>query len=765
MRSAVLDPRDWVPVPFDRLADAAIAYVRNMPVGIVLLHGITPGGACECAAGLGCTSPGKHPRSKTWKKPLVDEDEIREALISNTGNIGIAPLLGDPLGELVILDVDGVEGHAAIEKAEEQLGCILPATLEQLTGRDNWSKHKIYRLGPGQDPALIRNTVGLLGGVDVRGRGAYIVASPSKHVSGKLYSMVPAEIATLPDAWYKLITSRTKKTKITLPDLVEQPKADVIPILDIRKRKYLEASLAGMFSDIAGAPEGQRNKVLYAKARTHFAQLADERLPFENAFATLRQAALACGLGETEVIRTLKSALDAASAKPEPIILEDRQIDRMLLHPITARPPVPVVEGDLEDLMPVDNDDAPPPAIEAYTDSAWEYDVLDSLNKTAKGRVETSRTNIKTILSHEACPYRFTWNEMSQAPHVNGVELTDAHVTEILTDCLSARFRMEPSKDTIFDIIVFLAQKSPFHPIRDELNSFVWDGVPRIDAIPTRFFGQHKRDRIQSAIIRITLISAVARIFDPGCQAHSVCILVGEQGTRKSTFWRLLCGEQYYSDSSMDIENKDAILKMIRKWIFEWGEIEKITSGASCETQKSFITSASDNIRMPYARTAVDIKRSGIFVGTTNKDRFLTDNTGNRRFLVMPVLCRIDTDALKEERAQIWAEAVAAYRAGEPWWLSPEDEKAVSRSAIRMYNEKHSIDEDVIDELRAVLLQGKTTIRSNHVIKRMQVPPAQAKSVESRVYAVMRLHGWEPNPKQGSWWNYVGNGICENEED
>ena len=92
------------------------------------------------------------------------------------------------------------------------------------------------------------------------------------------------------------------------------------------------------------------------------------------------------------------------------------------------------------------------------------------------------------------------------------------------------------------------------------------------------------------------------------------------------------------------------------------------------ETLKSFITRRSDRFRLPYDRRTDIFPRQFVIAGSTNDEAYLTDPTGNRRYWPVDVK-HIDLAALLRDREQLWAEAVTAYRAGEPWHLPPELER------------------------------------------------------------------------------------------
>jgi hypothetical protein len=185
---------------------------------------------------------------------------------------------------------------------------------------------------------------------------------------------------------------------------------------------------------------------------------------------------------------------------------------------------------------------------------------------------------------------------------------------------------------------------------------------------------------INATMIRAWFISAVARALRPGCKVDTALVLVGPQGVQKSGFFRVL-GGRWFSDTAINLDSKDAFQQLRAAWIYEWGEIEQITGRAHAGKVKAFVTSQVDSFRPPFARTVAAYDRANVIVGSTNEDQFLNDATGSRRFWVVRVNGRIDLDALAAERDQLWAEAVHAFRAGDPWWLSGEAEGLRSESS------------------------------------------------------------------------------------
>lgn len=214
------------------------------------------------------------------------------------------------------------------------------------------------------------------------------------------------------------------------------------------------------------------------------------------------------------------------------------------------------------------------------------------------------------------------------------------------------------------------------HKLRDYLSAQAWDGIPRVDTLLMDYFDADDNVYVREAI-RKTLVGAVARIFSPGVKFDTMLILGGKQGLCKSTFFRFL-GLDWYSDSLCTFEGKDAAELLQGYWIIEAGELTGM-SRSEMNTVKQFLSKCDDIYRAAYGRRTEKYLRQCIVVGTTNEAEYLKDFTGNRRFWPVNLEGRgrkkdVWRD-LPSEVSQIWAEAVALYRLGEPLILSDEAER------------------------------------------------------------------------------------------
>lgn len=235
---------------------------------------------------------------------------------------------------------------------------------------------------------------------------------------------------------------------------------------------------------------------------------------------------------------------------------------------------------------------------------------------------------------------------------------------------LATAYSMNVALQTVRDGIGAAAFQNPRDEVRDYFESLAWDGVPRLSSWFTVYFGAEPTSYV-SAVGRCWLISAVARCYQPGCQVDYMPVLEGKQGIGKSTgLAALAVRREWFMDAPLDFKSKDTADALNGPLIVEIGELDSFQK-AELTAAKAFISRQVDRYRGAYGRRNGDHRRRVVFAGTTNEDAYLRDPTGARRF--WPIKCTvIDRDAIARDRDQLWAEAVAAYRAGEAWWPDGE---------------------------------------------------------------------------------------------
>lgn len=237
---------------------------------------------------------------------------------------------------------------------------------------------------------------------------------------------------------------------------------------------------------------------------------------------------------------------------------------------------------------------------------------------------------------------------------------------------------MQQSVADIFAALEQVAKENGYNPVQQYLSGLRWDGVERIASVVEDILGA-ERTEINQAMVRRFLVSAVARAMRPGCKVDTVLVLVGGQGVGKSSFFRVLAGDAWFGDTAVDLHSKDSLQVLRGTWLYEWAELEALNRARDGEAAKAFLSSPVDRYRPSYGRLVVEVPRTCVIVGSTNKRQFLEDETGNRRFLPI-VTGQVDVKMLAAQRDQLWAEAMAAYQTGEQWWLTEEQDRLLAAS-------------------------------------------------------------------------------------
>jgi putative DNA primase/helicase len=220
------------------------------------------------------------------------------------------------------------------------------------------------------------------------------------------------------------------------------------------------------------------------------------------------------------------------------------------------------------------------------------------------------------------------------------------------------------------EVVAVIAEENGFHPVKDYFRSLKWDGKPRLDSLFTKYAGAEDTP-LNRAAGRIFLIGAIARIERPGCQHDTVPLLIGAQGVGKSSFCREACPQaEYFTDHVSELGSKDSRIELAGKMIVEFAELDRI-KGRELGRVKAFLTARVDAFRPPYGRSVIDVPRSCVFVGTSNDEVALADETGNRRFLPVRVE-KIRIEALAKDKGQLWAEAFSRYSKGARWYLDTQ---------------------------------------------------------------------------------------------
>jgi putative DNA primase/helicase len=327
------------------------------------------------------------------------------------------------------------------------------------------------------------------------------------------------------------------------------------------------------------------------------------------------------------------------------------------------------------------------------------------------------------------------------------------HAILVLRTAIIKKFQFEPKPEIIRSAVYRMCIAHSFDPMRDYLDGLVWDGVKRIDTWLITYLGAFD-DELNRAIGRKVLLAAVRRTKSPGTKFDQVLGLEGPEGLGKSTAIKVLAGgDDFFSDGTdIFVRSARGVQEdCIGVWLYEIPEIDLVLEDERAARRvKGFVSRTHDKARPAWGRTVVNRGRRFIFVATCNSDNYLIPEVGYRRF--WPVTVRkIDLEALKRDRDQLWAEAVEAEATGEDLMIDQSlwgvaNKRADERRVIDPWEDILARVESSPSVLRKLSIErGESRVASNYLFSHfLNLNPANVKVPESkRVATIMRRLGWD----------------------
>jgi hypothetical protein len=316
-------------------------------------------------------------------------------------------------------------------------------------------------------------------------------------------------------------------------------------------------------------------------------------------------------------------------------------------------------------------------------------------------------------------------------------------------------------RELIRDVVMLVAGENRFDSAIAWLQQISWDNQPRIEMFLHTYLGANDTPYTR-AVSRYLWTALAGRVMQPGVKADSVPILVGPQGLGKSSAVAALApSPEFFAEISLQ-EKDDNLSRLMRgRLVAEIGELRGLHT-KELESIKAFITRTHENWVPKYREFATQFPRRLVFVGTTNKDEFLADETGNRRWLPVRVTAA-QVHSIIRDRDQMWAEA------RETFLLTGVHYQGVESLAIDAHT-AHTITDTWVDAVRLWAhtpdgLTGDVPIsrpylRLSEVMRdALQFENKQIKrGDEMRAGAVLRGLGFERKKvREGaaSFWAYV----------
>lgn len=344
------------------------------------------------------------------------------------------------------------------------------------------------------------------------------------------------------------------------------------------------------------------------------------------------------------------------------------------------------VHGDVTDYL-----NAP-----AFSPAAlWErVEAADDLAAKKERDFDTEKP--KTIDYRKAMQwlgYTVRWNELTDTVELNGRAIDDVREAALRSQMQDLGLR---GITRMNDAALVEANENRYHPIKDYFNGLQWDGHDWIGKLFNTYI--EEETGFGETAWRRWMIGAVAKIFANA--QNAMLVWDGGQDVGKSHLARWLCPlPEYYVEAQLNPDDKDSLVRLATKFVWEVPEVDATTRKAEVAALKDFITREVVTVRRAYAKYDMVKPACASLIGTINSDGagFLRDTTGNRRFLTIR-LARIDWSYTKElDVNQLWAQAVAMFRDGEPWRLTASERQM--RDAINREYQTQNYLEVLFDKL------------------------------------------------------------------
>jgi predicted P-loop ATPase len=526
----------------------------------------------------------------------------------------------------------------------------------------------------------LRNSAASLGnGVDVRGDGGYIVAPPSIHISGGTYQWASTDDVAALPQW--------------VFEALRKPKAPLGAVPD-------------------NVIHGERNITLFK----HGAKLRNQGFEYSEIFAALK-------------------AMNEGRCRPPLDVAEVHTIANSAskYEPGSAKPSVIDASVSLTD------------------DDMWKHGII-----FGKDRPQKTTANAALYITHhkdwagkliyDEFANKYLWRDT--LPLVSGFtppkpgEALDHHYSYV-QQWLLAETNTQFTETIVCSAIRMAAYERAVHPVREYLTTnLTYDKIPRVSRWLSTYLGV--ADTPYARLVgKWWMISAVARVLDPGCKVDSLLIFEGETGHGKSKSVGIL-GGKWFSDTPIPLGDKDAYSNIQGMWIVELAELAAL-KGTGSSRAKAFFSSCEDRFRPAFEKSTRSFPRQCVFIGTTNEDEYLIDPTGGRRY--WPVKCgAIDINALKRDRDQLWAEAVELYETERRWYPdTPEEVRLCKAEQDRRFVS------DPWQELIGHYLSNLPEITVAEILDHLGVSRDKwDQNIQQRVAVCLKRLHWENKPE---WLN------------
>jgi predicted P-loop ATPase len=300
----------------------------------------------------------------------------------------------------------------------------------------------------------------------------------------------------------------------------------------------------------------------------------------------------------------------------------------------------------------------------------------NKLNKSDKN--DKSFTQMARVENYIKSRYELRFNEVSLDVEFRKVGTKDPFVILNEND-LYRELHLNDIKFSMSNIYILLGSKflEPYNPFLEYLENLMLVERPNeIDYILklSSYVPVTDRIRFEKHFKKMFVRTIACGIDNKVFNKHAFVLVHAEQSSGKSSFLRWLCPEPlkaYYTENMST--DKDSDIALTQNLFINLDELASLER-KEINKFKSMFSSITVKVRHPFARRPVPKPRRASFFGSTNKDEFLTDETGSVRFLCFGLTGKINF-AYSEDVSidDVWYQAYKLYKSGFHYQLTFDD--------------------------------------------------------------------------------------------
>lgn len=533
------------------------------------------------------------------------------------------------------------------------------------------SYHWLFRLPEGVDASSLRQCVtGVFEGVDIKTGNQLIFIKADKDLADNTLPPMP-ELLEAPTALLELL-------KQTAP--VRTEFAPFAPTGETTR--YGAAALAGALEAVANAPQGHRNETLNTEGLKVAQLVAGGEIAAQDA-AELERAALAAGMGQSEITATLASATAAGMTMPRNA--PPKKINQQ--NNTNSQPQPQPLDRPLDDPAAIYHPE--------QIDRKKHRETQEWVFHKAKGTAENLSRLVK------AYGVRIRYNELSRDVEisVNGNLPSGDLARNVSLSLVEDLCRINEYPYTAAaSHLDRLADMDAYNPAMEWVKSRQWDGEDRIRALYNCLtLADETKGEISWMLFSKWMLGAMAILCGKARKFEHVLVLVDQMGgIGKTRFFNTLSPKEYQADGvTLNPDDKDSVLQVASKWLVELGEIGATFGKSDIEILKAFLSRDTDELRPAYAKAANRYQRRTAFFGSVNSLQFLSDDTNNRRFWPIHVAGVNYQHTI--DMQQVWAEALARIERGETWHLDQDENRTIGEHN-EAFRSKDRVEEMIVQK-------------------------------------------------------------------